>query len=180
LFNGLKKAKVCLSYRDSFVTKKHLNYKNHWKFSSKLRLIHAWHCTGAHYWCSSDFLWFVRLHILSTPVSQLAYWCIGRYLHPCDSHLPFNLVVTTRVIRALRLLQCHCRIYIPETQTCLQALSLLSACNTLQSANISIYYATIYFESRILQVLLTSEHRCQSNVAFNKICCQSNVAFIKI
>jgi len=61
-------------------------------------------------------------------VAQFAYWSIGSFLHPYESHLPFTPVLTTRMIRALP--RCHCRIYIADTQTVLQALSLLGAYNT--------------------------------------------------
>ena len=70
----------------------------------------------------------------------------------------------------------HCRISIAETQTCLQALSLLSGYNTLHSAYISSDYTKTCFESRIPQILLTSERGHRSNKAFVanilQMCCR--------
>jgi len=88
----------------------------------------CWPCIGAHYWCFSDFSWFVRLHTLGTMVPQFAYWSTDSILHPYESHLPFTPVLTTRMIRALP--RCPCRIYIADAQTGLQALNLLGTYNT--------------------------------------------------
>ena len=95
--------------------------RNNNKFFSKLRLSLFSHCIEAHYWYVSEFLWFVTviLHISDTTVPQLAYWPIGNFLHPCESHL-HSPVLRTRIIRALPPLQHHCHIYVVETQTCLQ------------------------------------------------------------
>jgi len=59
------------------------------KHFSKLRLRLFWHCAEAHYWCFSDFSWFVtvRLHTLRTMVPQFACWSIGIFQHQCGSHL---------------------------------------------------------------------------------------------
>ena len=73
----------------------HWSQKNIWitrnnkHFFSKLRLSLFWHCNEAHYWCFSDFSWFVtvRLHTFGTMVLQFAYWSIGTFLHLCESHL---------------------------------------------------------------------------------------------
>ena len=60
---------------------------------------------GAHYyWYFSDFSWFMRLHTLGTIVRQFAYWSIGSFLHPDESHLPITSILTTRIIAALPLL----------------------------------------------------------------------------
>jgi len=74
--------------------------------------------------------------------------------------LPFTPVLTIRIIRTLPLPRRLCRVSIAETQTCLQALSLLTAHNTLglQSAPpFPVITKKKYFESRILHILLTSE-----------------------
>jgi len=66
----------------------------------------GWICpwTRAHYWYFTDFSWFVRLHTLDTIVRQLAYWSIGSFLHPYESHLPIAPIFTTRTIAALQFL----------------------------------------------------------------------------
>jgi len=73
----------------------------------------------------------------------------------------------------------HCRISIVEMQICLQALCFLSAYNTIDttaSAHISSYYAKLYFETRIPQILLISERGRRSNIAFItkifQLCCR--------
>jgi len=50
---------------------------------------------------------------------------------PTHKSLIFTPVLMTRIIRAL--LRRHCRISVAGTQTCVQASSLLSACNTLHT-----------------------------------------------
>jgi len=72
MFKGQKKAiKLYLRYCHSFVTKKHLNYKNIKKICSKLGLNLAWHCTGALIF--PELSWFVKLHTLGTLVPEFAY-----------------------------------------------------------------------------------------------------------
>ena len=92
---------------------------------------------------------------------------------------PFIPVLTTRFIKALPLPRCHCRISIVETQTCLQALSLLSAYNTLHSACISSDCAKKYFQFRIAQI----KPGRQSNVAFItkilQMCCWMVIFFFR-
>ena len=87
---------------ESYETINHYHY--HQKNYSKLRISLAWHCTGAHYWCFSDFAWFIRLHTLGKTLRQFVYWSIGSCLHPHESHLPFTPVLTTRIVTALPLL----------------------------------------------------------------------------
>jgi len=73
--------------------------------------------------------------------------------------LPFTPVLIIRIIRAIPLPRRLCRVSIAEMQTCLQALSLLTAYNTLglQSApTFPVITQKKYFESRILHILLTS------------------------
>jgi len=70
----------------------------------KLKLNLAWQCIGAHYWCFSDFSWFVRMHTLGKTVRQFVSWSIGSFLHPYKSHLAFTPVLTTRIITTLPLL----------------------------------------------------------------------------
>jgi len=105
--------------------------------------------------------------LLGTLVPQFAYWSIGSFLHESLSHS--LLYFTTRIIRALPLSRYHCRISIAETQTCLQALSLLGAYNTIHTTH-CIHFQWFrkknYFESRILQILLTSERGRRSNITF--------------
>ena len=84
-------------------TKNHLITKISKKNYLKLRLSLAWHCTGVHYWCFSDFAWFARLHTLGKTVRQFVYWSIGSFLDPYESHLPFTPVLTTRIITAFHL-----------------------------------------------------------------------------
>ena len=96
-------------------------------------------------------VWVQWWHSLHTYPS--AAFCI----HTNESHLPFTPVLTTRNIRALSLPRHRCRIYIAETQTCLQALSLLRGSITIHSESISSDSTKIYFESRILRIWPTSE-----------------------
>ena len=133
----------------------------------------CWPCIEAHYWRSSDFSWFVRLHTLGTMVPQFAYWSINSFLHPYESHLPFTPVVTTTtMIRALP--RCHCRIYIAETQTGLQALSLLGAYNTrneffassLETCALCKHFQWLR-KKCILTVSIT--HRAQQKIMFLRI-----------
>ena len=126
----------------------------HWKFPLKLRL--SLNCSGARYLCCSDFSWFVRLHSLGVMVPQFAHWSIGNFLHPYGSHRPFTSVLTIKIIKSLPVR--HSCISTADTQTCLQALNLLSAYNTLHSARISSGYAKkTYFESGVPVILPTSE-----------------------
>jgi len=53
-------------------------------FSSNLRLILAWHCTGA--LMSPDFSWFVKLHTLGKMVPQFAYLSISSFLYESLSY----------------------------------------------------------------------------------------------
>jgi len=97
---------------------------------------------------------------------------------PIRKSSSYHSCTTTRIMRALP--QRHCRISIAVTQTCLQALSLLSAHNTLHSAHISTSSdcAKTYFGSHIPQILPTSERGLRSNVAFIantlQMCCRKN------
>jgi len=59
---GRKKPNCICGISMPLSQKKHFNYKNIKTNYLKLRLSLPWHCTGAHYWCFSDFSWFVRLH----------------------------------------------------------------------------------------------------------------------
>jgi len=112
----------------------------HSNFSSKIILTFAWHCTGAHYWCFSDFSWFVRLHTMVTMRPHFAYWSINIFPHPYESHLPSTPVLTTRIIIALLIPRRHCRITIAGTLTCLQALNLLKQAQTLVVISASPWY----------------------------------------
>ena len=60
-------------------------------------------------------------------------WSCTRFLHPYESNFPFIPVLSTRIIRAPLLPGRHCRVSIPETQTCLHVLFLLSAYNTIHT-----------------------------------------------
>jgi len=100
---------------------------------------------------------------LGTMVPQFANRPIGTFLYPCENHLWFTPVLTTRIMTALPLPRRHCRIFIAETQTCLQVLNLL---------------LKIYLESRIPQISLTSERGRRSIIAFFtkslQMCCPKN------
>ena len=110
-------------------------------------------CEIANFGCSGATVWTLILYI-------------GSFLHSCESYLPFAPVRTGRIIRALPLYLRYCRISIAETQTCLQALSQLSAHNTLHSAQISSDYEKNHFECSIPEILTTSERGRRSNIAF--------------
>ena len=98
------------------------------KFVSKLRVSLFWHCTEAHYWCFSDFSWFVtvRLH-------TWVQWCHSLHTDPPEPFCTYATVISITLVlrsRIIRLRRHHYPIYVVETKTCLQALSLLCACNT--------------------------------------------------
>jgi len=89
---------------------------------------------------------------------------------PTRKSSPFTSVLRTRIIRALPLFRHQCRIYVVETQTCRQALSLLSAFNTVHSVHISGDYA---------KTLFRNTH--PSNITYIRtwVSSWSNIAFIK-
>ena len=153
-----RKKQFYLRYCHSFVTKTSKLQAYHNNFSSKLRLNLAWVCTGALIFL--DISWFVKLYTLGKVASQFANWSISSFLRPYKSRLPVTPVLTTRIIRALPLRR-HCRIFIAETQTCLQALSLLRAYTTHYTVQwvhtFLVVTPQLNFESSIPQILLVTE-----------------------
>jgi len=91
----------------------------------------------------------------------LIYWQLSA---PYERHLPFTPALTTRITKALQLPPRHCRISITKMQIFLQALSLLSAYNTLHSdyTHISSDYAKKIF--RILHASNYTNIRTRASV----------------
>ena len=128
----------------------------------KLRLRLAWHCSGAHYWCFSDFSWFVRLYTLGKTVRQFLYCTIGNFLDPYESHLPFTPVLTTRIITALPLLDVIVAFLSRRRRPVLQALSLLSSYNIIHTTQCS---ECTHFQW-LRKILRKSERGRRSNISF--------------
>ena len=150
-FKSQKNAEMYLRYCHSFVTEKHLNYKNIKKCSSKLRLSLALYwssllillslfmaCEIAHFGCNSAIVCILIQWQLTALMRK------SSLIHSCTYDQ--NNYSPSTFWR-------HCHISIAETQAwaCLQALSLLSAlqlqhnthCSAV-SAHISSDYAKYY------------------------------------
>jgi len=90
------------------------------------------HCTGALIF--PDLSWFVKLHTFGKMVPQFAYLSNGSFLY---ESLTYSLLyLRSESYRAI-LLWRNYRISITKTQTCLQALRLFSAYNTIGTARCS-------------------------------------------
>jgi len=128
-----KRTKLYLLYCRSFVTKKYLNYKNIKTISFEIKIKPCL----ALYW-STDLPWLFMVYEIAHTGHNGAIVCIliHRQLSAQKS-LPFTPVCTYDQNHKNLPLRHNCRISFAEAQTCLQALSLFSAYNTLDTTQCS-------------------------------------------
>ena len=138
----------------------------HEYFFSKLRLSLAWDCTRAHYWCFFDFSCSMRLHTaynraticilihrqLSAPIQK------SPPIHSCtydQNHKSTSLTSLSHFYRA-----------VADLSASVEPAECLVAYNTVHT--FPAITQKPYFETRIPQILLTSEPGHRSNIAWTQ------------